>query len=302
MADINSTVAAPFIPEIWANRALEILRNNIVVAPLVTKDSDLAVFNEGQTLSVPYPGTFTANTKTEGSAVTLQTPTGSSATVTLNKHKESSFLIEDYARAIALPYTMDAYLNGPIVALAEQVETDLIALYATFSGQYGTAGTSLAAADLRAINKRFTDNKVARGNRHVVISTKDTAAILADANLQSFLAFNASRGDITNGLISDNLFGLQVHESQLIPTTGSAPVATHNLAFDPGAIILASRALPEAPVGSGVHQAVVQDPMSGLNIRISMSYSANNLGVQVTADVLYGVAILRDAKGFSYAS
>ena len=31
MPNINNAVALPFIPEIWANTALEILRNNIVL-------------------------------------------------------------------------------------------------------------------------------------------------------------------------------------------------------------------------------------------------------------------------------
>jgi len=98
--------------------------------------------------------------------------------------------------------------------------------------------------------------------------------------------------------VSQDIFGLQLHESQLVPTTGSAPIATHDLAFDPGAIILASRALPQAPTGEGTAQATVTDPNSGLVLRVTMSYNNDNLGTQVTIDTLYGVSILRDAKGF----
>ena len=35
----------------------------------------------------------------------------------------------------------------------------------------------------------------------------------------------------------------------------------------------------------------------GIGIRVTMSYNANQLGVQTTIDVLYGVAELRDNHG-----
>jgi hypothetical protein len=70
MADITRTVAGPFIPQIWANTALEVLRNKVVLAKLVTRDSDIAAFQVGDTLNIPYPGTFTANDKAANGGVT----------------------------------------------------------------------------------------------------------------------------------------------------------------------------------------------------------------------------------------
>ena len=48
-----------FIPEIWANSALEVLRNQIVAARLITKDTDITgSFSVGDVLNIPVPGTF----------------------------------------------------------------------------------------------------------------------------------------------------------------------------------------------------------------------------------------------------
>lgn len=304
MANITTTEGDAFIPEIWANEALEILRSNIVMAPLVTKDSELSAAQVGDTLHIPFVGTLKANDKKENSPVTLQAATATDTTVKLDKHKEATILVEDFARTVAQPTLMTSYQQAQIVALAEAVESDLIATSSTFSGSLGTAGTDLDAATLRAVNKKFTDNKVARGNRHLLISTKDSAALQADASLQNFFAFNESaRGDISNGLIASNIYGLSLHESQLVPEVKGAadtdPTTTNNFAFDPGAVILASRPLAAAPVGSGAAQAAVTDPASGLVLRVTMSYSPDQLGVQITYDVLYGVAKLRDEKGFT---
>lgn len=298
MANVNNASATPFIPELWANSALEVLRANSVLAGMVTKDSDVASFQVGSKLHIPYPGTFTANDKATNSPVTKQVPTSTDTTVTLNKHKETTFLVEDFTRAQANPVLMESYSRAAIQPLVDALEGDLFGTYTQFTGTVGTSGTDLNAATLRAVNKKFTDNKVLRANRNLVISTKDTAALLADASLQQFFAFNAgARGDIESGLINDNLYGLKVWESQLVPVVAGTPNSTKCLALDPGAIILAMRALPEAPAGTGVAQSVVQDPVSGLVLRCTISYNADNLGVQVTFDVLYGVAKLRDEKG-----
>jgi hypothetical protein len=295
---INSTSAAPFIPSIWANIALEILRNNIQLAPRVTKDSDLATFQVGSTLHIPYPGTLVANDKVQNSPVTLQTPTSTDTTVTLNKHKEATILVEDFVRAQAQPVLMTSYIKAQVVAIAEQIENDIIGTYSLFSGSVGTSGTDLSAATLRAVAKKFTDNKVSADNRYLLTSTKDVAALRADSTLQSFFAYNDNRDQGVTGSKLPNLYGLQLLESQLVPVVAGTPNSTKDLAFDPGAIVFASRALPEAPTGQGAVQSTIQDPESGLVLRVTMSYSPNNLGVQVTVDCLYGVAKLYDQKGF----
>ncbi|MBO1739673.1 P22 phage major capsid protein family protein [Leifsonia sp. TF02-11] len=295
---VNSTTAAPFIPQIWANEALEILRANIQLAPRVTRDSDLATFQVGSTLHIPYPGTLVANDKVQGSPVTLQTPNSTDTTVTLNKHKEATILVEDFVRAQAQPILMQSYIEAQVVAIAEQVENDIIATYSLFSGSVGTSGTDLSAATLRAAAQKFTDNKVKKGNRNLLLSTKDVTALRADSSLQNFFAYNDGRdGTITTGELP-RIYGLQLLESQLTPVVAGTPNSTKNFAFDPGAIVLASRALPEAPAGQGAVQSTIVDEVSGLVLRVTMSYSPNNLGSQVTIDVLYGVAKLRDQKGF----
>ena len=290
MADITRTSAAAFIPQIWANTALEVLRANVVLAKLVARDTDVAPFTVGDTLNIPYPGTFVANSKTANTPVTLQVPTGSTAQVVLNSHKEASFLIEDAARAVANQDVMKRYVEGAVVALAEQIESDLLGLYSSFTNTTGVGGTNLTMATLLATRKLMNDNKAPKGNRSIIVSDKDEVSLLADPNLQSYFAF-AKPEAVANGSIG-NLAGFDVYQSQLVPFSTN----TKNLAFDPGAIILAMRGLPDAPPGSGAQTSVVRDDVSGLTLRCTIAYNAANLGVQVTLDVLYGVAKLRNEK------
>jgi hypothetical protein len=291
MANITRTSAGSFIPQIWANAALEILRNRVVLAKLVTRDSDIAAFQVGDTLNIPYPGAFTANDKAANTAVTLQTPTATTTSVVLNKHKEASFLIEDAARATANQDLIQRYMEAAIVPIAEQIESDLLGLYSGFTNSVGTSATDITAATIRSARKKLNDLKAPIDNRALVVSTKDEISILGDSTLQSFFAF-AQAQTVKDGSIG-HLYGFDVYVSQLVPVVTTS---TKNLAFNPGAIILAMRGLPDAPAGTGAQTSVVQDPISGLSLRVTMAYNASNLGVQVTVDVLYGVAKLRDEK------
>jgi len=290
MADITSTILAPFIPTLVANTALEILRNNIVLAKVVTKDSDVAAFNVGDTLNIPYPGTFVANDKAANTAVTLQVPTATTTSVVLNKHKEASFLLEDRGAALANQDVLRLYTEAAVIPIAEQIETDLFGLYTAFTNTTGVGGTNLNYATLVATRKLMNDNKVSKANRYLAISDKDEAALLSDTTMVPYFQYGNG-----NSLVDGNLpsiAGFKLLPSQLVPFATN----TKNLAFDPGAIILATRGLPAAPAGSGANSAVVTDPISGLTLRSTVAYNASLLGVQVTIDVLYGVAKLRNEK------
>ena len=295
MADITKASASPFIPQIWANTALEILRSKIVLAKLVTRDSDIAAFSVGDTLNIPYPGAFTANDKAANTPVTLQVPTATTTTVTLNKHKEASFLIEDAVRATANQDVMARYMEAAVIPLVEALESDLMAAAVTFTNSVGTYGTDITAATVRSARKTLNDNKAPVDGRVLVVSDKDEIALLGDSTLQNYFAFAQTQG-VAEGSIG-RLYGFDVYSSQLVIATGTSPVNTKNIAFHPTALILAMRGLPEAVPGSGAQTAVVTDAVSGLTLRVTIAYNAANLGHQVTTDILYGVAKLRDEKG-----
>ncbi len=295
MANITAAVAQYFIPEVWANRALEVLRANTVLARLVARDTDVAAFQVGDILHIPYPGTFTAQDKAAGSAVAVQTPSGGSEVqVALNRHKEVSFIVEDVARAQANQDLLDRYLAAAVPAIAEAIERDLFSLYTDISASVGTSGTDVSAATIRAARKALNENRCPVAPRHLVVSSKDEVALLGDTGLATYFA-NSRAEAIAQGAIGQ-LYGFTVWMSQLVPVVAGTPDSTKNLALHPEAIILAMRGLPEPPASTGAQAATIRDPESGLVVRVLYAYNPSYLGVQVTLDVLYGVKVLRAEK------
>ena len=281
-----------FVPEIWAQRALQALRANIVLARLVQRDSDYAAFTQGATLHIPVPGTFVSNTKAAGSNVTLQVPTDSRIDVTLNQHKEVTFLIEDILKVQSNQNLMDRYLTNAVIPLAEAIENYLFGLYASFTTTpIGAGATPITASTIRTARKTFNDNKAQKAGRSLIVTDGDEVSILGDAALASYFAF-AKPETIQEGSIG-RVYGIDVYQSQLVPFSTN----NKNLAVAPDALILAMRGMPDSGA-PGVDQMSVSDPVSGLALRQTVSYNANALGMQVTLDVLFGASMLRDKSGF----
>jgi hypothetical protein len=91
---------------------------------------------------------------------------------------------------------------------------------------------------------------------------------------------------------SGRFMGFNIFMDQKIAVAASE---CKNLFFHRNAMVLATRPLPPAPAGAGVLQRVMDE--DGMGLRVTISYNPDHLGVQVTIDVLYGVAELRDNHG-----
>lgn len=301
MANITRTVAdtAGFIPQVWAQRALDVLRSNIVLAKLVARDTDYEPAQRGKSVTIPYPGTFTASDKAADTNATVSVPSGgSSVTVSLNSHKYVDFIVEDFARVQASGELLDRYVAPAAIALAEALEGDLFALYTGLASGGGTSGTDLSASTIRTLRKTFNDAKLPQAGRSLVMSTKDEVALLGDSNLAAYFA-NSNPAGIADGSIG-RLFGFDLYVSQLVKTTGSAPVSTKNIGLTNSAIILATRPLDEPT--DGVNATTIVDDASGLAIRVMRQYDMNARGHRIGFDILYGAAVLRSTAGATVLS
>ena len=220
MANITRTMAdaAGFIPQMWAKRALSILRSQMVLAQFVRRDYDFEPGWVGKTLNIPYAGTFVAQDKAADTSISVQTPAGgTSVAVSLSKHKAVDFNIEDVARAQSSVELMDQYLSPAVIALGNQVEDDLFALYASLTGaSVGTLGTAITDATIRSARQTLNGALAPMPSRALVVSARDEVAILGATNLQNFFAFRQGQQAIPEGMIG-RLYGFDTWMSQRVP-------------------------------------------------------------------------------------
>lgn len=212
---------AGFIPQAWANKALDVLRQDIALVNAIARDTDFTdVGWKGKTITVPYPGTFTAQDKTAGNTATVQQPSGgTSVPLTLTQHKTVDFVLEDvpFSEAQSGMNMMDSYGEAAGVALAEQVETDLMGMIISMNGGLvGTAGTDMGKNTFFQARQALNVAKTPKTNRSFVFSNKDATALMTDSTLQNYFAFNpGAASDWADGQIG-RFAGFNLYESQFI--------------------------------------------------------------------------------------
>lgn len=295
MPNITKTEADVFIPEIWAQEVFGYLKAWLVMPPLIMRDTDLGVSanQPGDTIHVDFAGSLSINDKSPNTPVVVQNPAGTQLDIVLNKHKEITFLVEDPVRVFSFKDQADLYIGEAAKYLAEQIDTDILAMYALLPYHIGLGGAftdPLVRMSRLELNKRKIPKE-----RVMVVSADGENDLLA---LDRFTTPDKYGSAIVPSGELGRLYGMPVYMTQLIPQTlaGTSPALTvsHNLMFNKKAMAIAFRGLPlnAAQIG-GARQATVSDPDTGIVLRVTTSYNPNHLGVQVTLDILYGVKVIR---------
>lgn len=274
------------IPEVWAQESLQNLFSNIVMAQLVHRDFEAVAAQAGDTVNTRKPGTFTANDM--GSTTTVQDATASNVAVVLNKWKEVTFELSDKDLTLAMGDLVELFVSPAMEALAQQIDKDLLGLYADVTASVGTAGTSATKDLVLDARKALNDAKAPMNNRRAVWSTKDERALLGVADFVSAEKVG-DQGTTLREASLGRIFGIDHYMDQNVPVVAGTPNSTYNLLFHRNAFALVTRPLI-APQTAAVNSAVVSH--KGIGLRSMVGYDISKKKHIVSIDVLYGVKTL----------
>jgi hypothetical protein len=295
MPAITSSNVANAIVKLVAADALPALVGNLVMGTLVTRDYEPTLAQAGDTINVPIPPTLVANNIAEGGTVQTQNPSLGNAQIVLNTHAEATFQIPDVTKVIAVPDLLKVYMQPAVVAIAERIEADLLALYAGFTANapVGTAGTPITESIIDMAETGLFQAKLpATELKYLVV---DAGTYSQMRQIPRFSEFQNTGDAGMRSLIEGTVGKIKdffVFRSQFVAKTGSSPVTTHNLAFAKDAIGLVVRRLPQPLPGTGAIAEYAE--LGNFGMRVIMSYQPNTLAQQFTVDVLYGAGVLRN--------
>jgi hypothetical protein len=294
----TSQNAAMAIVKQVAAQALQALVGNLVMGNLVNRDYEPTLAQAGDTVNVPIPPVLVANNIAEAGTVTPQAPNLGNAQIVLNTHAEATFTLPDAAKVLAVPDLWQTYMTPAVIAIAESIETSLLALYPNFTVNAPTGGqTAMDEARIDSAETNLFTQKVPKNMaRFLVVSG---AAYGQLRQLPRFTDWNnlgpqsqpsaQITGQLPGGAAEGRLKDFFVYRSQFIPKVSST---TRNLAFARDAIGLVIRQLPKPMPGTGAIADYAD--MGGYGLRVVMSYQPNTLAQQFTVDVLYGTGVLRN--------
>ena len=286
MANITTTTAAVFLPEVWSMETLRAAEKALVMAGLV-KRFDSLVKSRGDTIHIPNISNLSANDKTANTDTTTQTVTESETQIAINKWKETSFEIEDIVKVQSNYDLMSEYTSKAGEAIARVVDTDLLNLYSSLtSTDVGTYGNDLTDAVIVAAIQTLDEVDAPLEDRAFVIAPSQKAAIM---KLDKFVkadylgnydqATPVKKGPNSRWLWGD-IYGVPVYYTNQVPTTAGTPTQIHNILFHKEAFALA---LQQAP-------------------RTQSQYRIESLAHRVTVDAIYGVSALRTTFGVEVRS
>ena len=292
--NVTVSTAATFIPEIWSDEIVASYKKSLVAANLIKKMSFKG--KKGDTVHIPAPTRGSASAKAASTQVNLIAATEGERVISINQHWEYSRLIEDIVEAQALTSLRQFYTDDAGYALGLQVDTSIIRLgrgvnggnaansaYAgAFSGADGTTaynagantGTgALTDAAIRRAIQRLDDQDTPMDGRFLLVppSSRNTLMGIARFTEQAFVGETGASNTIRNGEIG-NVYGIPVFVSSNADTTSGTT---------------ATRVCLMAHKDFGV---LVEQ----MGVRTQTQYKQEWLANLFTADVLYGVAELRD--------
>ena len=278
--NIGATAANVFRPNVWSKEVLMHVKSNLVLLPLI-KHYDADIQSYGQTVEIPNVSAISANLKSQNTAVTLNYNTETKTTITINRHYESSFLVEDLVKVQAKYDLRSDYTQAAAYAIAEKVDYDIASTvtsaWKTGSYAYGAYGTALNDTLILAVNRYLSEQKAPTSDRVIVVHPKGEAEMLAIDKYVRYdsLGQPANENPTKTGKIGQ-IYGAEVFMSQNLVYLDTATDEYNSLFFHKEAAAVAMQMEP----------------------RTQAQYKQEYLGWLVTVDVLYGVTTLRNGFGF----
>ena len=158
-------------PTIIAREALRVLKNNLVFARTVHRDYSKEYKKVGSSVEIRRPINFTV---TDGVTVSVQDVEEGKLTMTLDKHKHVAFGFSAVDLTLTIDQYSERYIKPAMIAIANQIDSDGLALAKSVHNWVGTPGQTVNSFDDFAKGPERLDNLSVPGDRrYAMLSPND---------------------------------------------------------------------------------------------------------------------------------
>lgn len=256
----TNVVHDAFTPELWAQEALAILEENMVIGNLIYRDFSEVIASYGDVVNTRKPGEFKSRRKTDADQIQVQAATAANIPVPLDQHLHVSFLIKDGEESKSFQELTQIYLRPAALAIARQIDLILLTQCYRFrqycAGGLGTLTSTNAGNIIVDTRTKMNLNKVLEDmDRQLILTTVsegsvlkntqftdanrvgDDGTALREASLGRKFGFNIFMAQntpyIPPGSVA-NVTGTINHAGGYLPGTNTFTVAGFTAAINPG--------------------------------------------------------------------
>jgi hypothetical protein len=205
--------------DVIAKEALRILENNLVMSKLVHRAHEsefgnaMNGYEAGDAISIRRPTDFTVR---DGATASNQDVVEGKVTLTVDKQKGIDFGFTSKELTLDIGELSQRVIKPAMVQLANQVDSDLMALYASVPNWAGTAGQTINSfADFAKGPELLDQYAVPMEGRSAVLSPADHWALLGSQT--ALYIQDAAKGAYRNGSLG-MIGGVDTYMSQNVPT------------------------------------------------------------------------------------
>ena len=226
--------------DIIAKEAVMILDNELVMAKKVFRgyenefDKKVNGYKVGETISIRKPTDFTVR---DGAVMNVQEVVEGKTTITVDKRKGVDFKFTSQDLTLKIGDLSERVIKPAMVQLANQIDTDLMALYKDIPSWVGTPTPPINSyADFAKGPERMDEYANPTDGRVAVLSPADHWGLLGSQT--ALYMQDVAKGAYRKGSLGE-IGGVDTYMSQNVPTHTVGAAAT-------------ASAVTDAPAGQGV--------------------------------------------------
>lgn len=293
----TTTTGAVFIPEIWTQKTRDARESALVLANLVYRlDDDVA--DAGDIYHEPDISNLTANAKVANTQVVLNAPTENEFTLTINRHYECSYLVEDRLSKASRYKVLEKYSPKAGYAIARTIDSDLAGLYSSLSQTVGNSTTGITDENIRLGLQYLDDADAPQMDRYFAIKPSGLNN-LRGANSNKFVSWS-TLGVSPSPILAGGLATASGSTVKQIGKNGFAGV-TYNLE-----VYMSTNLVEESGTSDTVHNLLFQKEAFALGVqmqqRMQFQYKQEYLGTLATADSIWGFGVHRSDHAVDFRS
>lgn len=271
-----ATGNSQFVPEVWSKEIQEAFKLNLVMSNLVMR-LDSMVKGFGDVIRIPkVPNRAVAGDKAAETEVTPTLTTTTAFSLTINKHKYSADMIEDFAKVQSIVDLRKVYVNVQAYSLARATDDDLMAERTNLTTTPVANGTGVTAAKLQEAVRKLDANDVPLENRYLILDAFGREDIhgIADFTRYDALGEAAANNPIRRGF-KGSIYGVDVYFSNNVKVNAATTTIREGVMFHEDAFAMAMQLGP----------------------RVQAEYMTNWLGTLLVSDMIYGLGTYRADAG-----
>jgi hypothetical protein len=261
-----ATVSSDLNDRLYSQLALESFVKTLAPLNVFSTSYSSDATARGASVEVPLVANLTATTfadSYEGDGGTLN-----AIRVNIEKHKIVTVRISDteYSKSSNADIQKFAYQQGR--ALAQAVLDDIWSAFTTSYSSTVTGLTTLTLANVRALRKAMSADKVPLDQRSLILDSDLYDGLLSQSNLSDASQFGA-RDAIVDGRVP-RVYGMNVYEVTSVPSNS---ISLKGFAVHPNALAVAVRSLPAQAPSEYLAATTATDAETGLAIGYRRFYS-----------------------------